>query len=82
MILPRKIVVIVRGFTDSEIRLNGQLFRKTRLQARFGEPGINFFPVYEEEMELIKVGESSITVEAIGSNNIDLLDVAVYFYDE
>ena len=76
-----KLVVAVRGFTDSEISLNGQLFRETRLHG-YGEPGINFYPVYQEEMEWIKAGENNITVRATGSNNIDLLDVAVYVYDE
>jgi hypothetical protein len=78
--LSQKIVIALRGFTDCEIKINGETFRKTKLDARFGEPGINFYPVYDDELNLIKNGLNTITIYAEKPSKIELIDVAVYSY--
>lgn len=80
--LPKKFAVAVKGFTNSEILINGKTFRKTNLSARHGEPYINIYAMYEEEMGLIKEGENKITIKTNETNRgIDLLDAAVYTYE-
>ena len=79
--LPKKFALAVKGFNDSEIMINGKPFRKTGLSARFGEPSINFYAVYEEEMGLLREGENKITVKTGEARSIDLLDVSAYTYE-
>lgn len=77
---PSKMAVAVKGFNDGEIRINGKLFRKQRMGARWGEPGIQFFAFFGDEMDLLKSGENTISVKTTGKTEVDLLDVAVYQY--
>jgi hypothetical protein len=78
--IPEKMAVAVEGFNDCEIAINGTLFRKTRMGARWGEPGIQFFPLFDEELSYLKAGENSISVKTIGKTKTDLIDVAVFRY--
>jgi len=78
--MPQKIVVALKGFTDCEIKINGEIFRKTKLDARFGEPGINFYPIYVDELEMIKNGQNTITIFSDKPSKIELIDVAVFTY--
>jgi hypothetical protein len=78
--VPQKIVVALMGFTDCELKINGEVFRKTKLDARFGEPGINFYPVYEDELKLLKNGLNTITISAVKPSKIELIDVALFSY--
>jgi hypothetical protein len=80
--LPKKFAVAIKGFTDSEILINGKTFRKTNLSSRFGEPFINIYAMYEEEMDLIQAGENKITIlTSEPTREFDLLDAAVYTYE-
>lgn len=78
--VPQKMVVALKGFTDCEIKINGDVFRKTKLDARFDEPGINFYPVYEDELKMLKNGLNSITISAEKPSKIELIDVALFSY--
>jgi hypothetical protein len=78
--MPPKVAVAIKGFTDSNIFINGNPFRKTRLSARFGEPFVNFYTFFGEEMELLMVGENEIAIETTGTRDLDLLDAAVFIY--
>ncbi len=78
--VPEKMAVAVKGFTDCEITVNGTLFRKTKTGAGWGEPGIQFFPFFDEELNYLKSGENSISIKTIGNTEIDLIDVAVFEY--
>jgi hypothetical protein len=79
--IPGKMAVAVKGFNDCEIRINGELFRKTRMNARWGEPGIEFSPFFNDELNYLKTGENHISVKFNSNSQIDLVDVAVFYYD-
>jgi hypothetical protein len=78
--IPEKMAVAVKGFTDCEIKINGEFFRKTRMNARWGEPGIQFFPFFDDELNYLKAGDNSISIKTIGNSELDLIDVAVFHY--
>lgn len=79
--VPQKMVVALRGLTDCEIKINGEVFRKTKLSAGRGEePAINFYPLYDEEYNLLKKGINIISVRAEKKSIVDLVDVAVFTY--
>jgi hypothetical protein len=50
------------------------------LDARFGEPGINFYPVYEDELKMLRSGLNTITINAEKPSKIELIDVALFSY--
>ena len=79
--LPKKLVVAVKGLNDCEIKINGELFRKTKMNARSGEPGIEFFPLYDDEKKILKMGENVISIRVDKKLKIDLMDIAVYKYN-
>jgi hypothetical protein len=78
--VPSKMAVAVKGFSDCEIQINGKMFRKQRMSARWGEPGIQFFAFFGDEMDMLKSGENTIAVKTTGNTKVDLIDVAVYRY--
>jgi len=78
--VPQKMVVELKGFTDCEIRINGKVFRETRLNTGFKEPGINFYPYYDDEYNMLKKGENTISIIAKEKSKIDLVDIAVFTY--
>lgn len=79
--IPEKMVVAVKGFNDCEIRINGELFRKTRMNARWGEPGIEFFPLFNNEIDFLSIGENHISVKINSNSQINLVDIAISYYD-
>jgi Glycosyl hydrolases family 2, sugar binding domain/Glycosyl hydrolases family 2, TIM barrel domain/Glycosyl hydrolases family 2 len=78
--VPQKMVVELKGFTDCEIRINGKVFRDTRLNTSFKEPGINFYPLYDDEYNMLKKGGNTISISAKEKSKIDLVDIAVFTY--
>lgn len=78
--LPKKMVIAIKGFNNCEIRINGELFRKTKMNANYGEPGIEFFPLYDTEFNMLKKGENVISISAEKNSKINLLDIAIYKY--
>lgn len=78
--LPQNACIAIKGFTDSEIKINGNVFRKTKLGARYGEPGINFFVLFGDEINYLKKGENTISILTAKKAEIELLDVALFVY--
>ncbi len=81
--IPANAAVAVKGFTDCEIRINGTDFRKTKIKARQGEPGINYYVLFGEELNYLKKGENIISITSANSDKkvpIELLDVGVFSY--
>lgn len=78
--VPEKMVVAVKGFNDCEIEINGKMFRKMRMSANWGQPGIQFFPFFDEELNYLKTGENTISIKTTGKTKIDLIDIAVFRY--
>lgn len=79
--LPKKMAVAIRGINNCEIRINGELFRKTKITARSDEPGTEFFPVFDNEIGIFKNGENIIKVSVEKGSKFDLVDIAVYTYN-
>ncbi len=77
--VPSKVAIAVKGFTDCVIRINGETVRKTKLNAR-DEPAINFYPLWGEELKLIKKGENTISIQLNKKDKNNLIDVALFQY--
>ena len=77
--VPSKVAIAVKGFTDCEIRINGETLRKTKLSAR-DEPAINFYPLFDNEIKLLKKGENTISIQLNKKDKNNLLDVALFQY--
>ena len=78
--VPANATVAVKGFSDCEIILNGNTFRKTKLDARFGEPGINYYVLFEDEINYLKKGVNTISITTNKKAKLELLDAALYEY--
>ncbi|MGQ8338828.1 glycoside hydrolase family 2 protein [Sunxiuqinia sp. A32] len=76
--IPNELVVSLKGFTGCEIRINGKLFRKTKMSTQGGEPGIEFFPFYDNESDMLVKGKNVISVSSDKKIKTELLDVAVF----
>lgn len=81
--IPANAAVAIKGFTDCEIEINGRNFRKTKLNAQHGEPGINYYVLFGEELNYLQKGENTISLSSANSDkkvSIELLDAAIFSY--
>ena len=69
----------VKGFNDYEIRINGKLFRQTRVGGQNFEPSYSFFEIYPDEANILKKGQNEIEIKVLPIRNIKaLFDFAVF----
>jgi hypothetical protein len=68
----------VFGMSDYEIRINGKLFRQTKIGGENYEPSYGFFEIYPDE-KLLKKGQNEISITVLPINKIKpLFDFAVF----
>ena len=65
--------------SDYEIRINGQLFRRTKVGGQNFEPSYGVFEIYPDEAHLLKKGRNKISVKVLPVKNVKpLFDFAVF----
>ena len=69
----------VFGMSDYEIRINGRLFRRTKVGGQNYEPSYGVFEIYPDEAGILKKGLNEITVKVLPVKGVKpLFDFAVF----
>lgn len=75
----RSYCICVFGMSDYEIRINGELFRRTKIGAQNFEPSYGVFEIYPDEAHILKKGRNEITIRVLPIKNVKpLFDFAVF----
>lgn len=79
--IPSKAAFSIRGFTPCTIYLNGKLAFKSVVDARYGEPGIDCYPLLKDDLESLKKDINTILIVVEKNKSSSLLDAGFFIAD-
>lgn len=79
--IPQKAAISVKGFTPCTIYLNGKMIFKSNIDARFGEPGIDCYPLMKEDISSLIKGSNKLFIEVQKNDKTSLLDAGFFIVE-